>query len=690
MRLNGLFQDGAVLQRDSVIPVWGREARPGARITAELAGKTVYSKVRPDGRFLLRLPPLPAGGPWVLTVSTPADGDSVTVRDILVGELWLASGQSNMEYEIGSEWAPLRPPRTRAEVQQVGRAQQKDFLEKVSGLDHFRYFKVEKCASGLPEDDISGQWCEVSGSAALNISAVAGWFGLKLRQNLGIPVGILVSAWSGSIVEAWTSRAGLKNNPDTTEMVSRLDELYSKAESWPADGSLACDITSVFRRCSRTDPGNTGVSRGWANPGFDDSGWLDIEIPGSWIGQHLAGSGAVWIRREITIPEDWAGLDLVLETGGIDKHDITYFNGVEIGRTGCGFETGYCEQCRRYRIPARNVHSGRNILAIRAFSFLYDGAFGGSPEAWRISTPNPADRPIPLAGKWKFHCEFDWGIIRVTEKDKIRPWGPGNPNTPGILFDSMIRPLIPMAFRGVIWYQGESNAHSGEDAGSYAGKLSALIHDWRFRWGQGNFPFIQTQLPEYTVPNAESAQLLWAVLREQQAEVCRLPAVYMIPTLGLGDKKDIHPQNKRPIGIRLAELALHRIYGFGSICGNGPEPSSWSVDNSTVKLFFRHADGLYLKGTDFGCFCLAGPDNVFYEADEAAVSDNMLLLRSHRVAAPCQVRYAWKNDPDPVLFNAADWPAGPFRIDLTAASKRNNGSCFAGCPEQKDCQRITR
>ncbi|MBR4663906.1 MAG: hypothetical protein IKO93_08530 [Lentisphaeria bacterium] len=665
MRLNTLFQDGAVLQRDGLIPVWGSGAQPGVLIQAELAGKTVYSRVRANGCFLLRLPPLPAGGPWTLTVSTPSNGDSALVRNVLIGEVWLAGGQSNMEYEIGSEWAPLREPQTRAEVQQVSRNQQQEFMEKIAAVGRFRYFKVQKNASGLPEEDVSGQWLDVAGPDAANISAVAGWFGLQLCLHLRIPVGIVVSAWSGSVAEAWISRTGLKTIPDFENTVSRLDRLYSQPETWPDDGSMIGDIQGVFQRCTRTDPGDSGSGRGWADSDFDDSVWQDMTVPGSWIRQHLAGNGAVWARCEVVIPEAWTGQDLLLQTGGIDKQDITFFNGREVGRTGSGFETRFCDQCRQYRISADLVKPGRNLIAVRAFSFLYDGSLGGSPESWKIF---PSDRPepaIPLAGTWKFHSEFDWGIITLPEKEKIRPRGPGNHNTPGILFDSMIRPLIPFVIRGVIWYQGESNAHTHTDAASYAGKLTALIDDWRYRWSQGDFPFIQTQLADYTVPQNRSWPRLWAVLREQQDRVCRdLPAVYMIPALDIGDKKDIHPQNKKPVGERLAAAALHEVYGFREICCHGPELCGWSVDGSTVKLSFRFADGLFLRNAVYDDFCLAGPDGVFFRPDEVSADGPVLSVRSAHVKNPCQIRYAWKNDPDPVLFNAAGWPAYPFWISL--------------------------
>ena len=281
----------------------------------------------------------------------------------------------------------------------------------------------------------------------------------------------------------------LKTNPDTRPLIEHWEELRRQAKCWePSE----MEPLQVFHY-AKPDDGNKGFGQGWADPAFDDSAWKTMTIPGSWIDQEIGGNGAVWIRRKIELPAAWAGQEITLHLGGIDKHDITYFNGIEIGRTGMELETGYWNQPRTYRIPGGLVKAGENILAIRAFSFAFDGAFGGEPDMYCISGPDSSK--IPAAGEWRAQIEYDRGRI-----GRLTDYGIGNHNTPGLQFDSMVWPLIPYAVRGVLWYQGENNAVTRADSASYRRKLETMIRDWRFHWERPELPFIVVQLPRYRAP----------------------------------------------------------------------------------------------------------------------------------------------------------------------------------------------
>lgn len=655
MILNSLFQNGAVLQRNMEIPVWGQSAS-NSRIRAELAGNRAFTKTSSAGDFLLRLPALEAGGPYELTVSDLDTGESVVVKDVLVGEVWLASGQSNMEYTIGTNWSV-------STASGLNSLQEAEFCNSVSAPEKFRFFKVEKNASGTIEKSCAGSWKQMDARNALDASAVAAWFGRALREKLDVPVGLIVSAWGGTIAEAWTSRSGLLTNPDTASMVRKVDAALREESAWDSKNTASGGMD--FSKLTRKVPGNKGVDDGWARPLFNDSAWKDMTIPGNWIEQEIAGNGAVWFRKKIMLPPEWVGRQLILETGGIDKHDITYFNGVEIGRTGADFETEYWNTRRKYPVPAGLAVSGENTIAIRAYSFLFAGAFWGSAGCYRLYCPD-TDESIPIAGTWKAFPEFDMGVLPVPVT--VSPPGPGNANTPGILFDSMIRPLIPYAIRGVIWYQGESNAHSLPESSTYLRKLETMIRDWRYRWGQGDFPFLQVQLANYRKKSAFDPDSAWAVLRENQRLACEeMPEVYMASAIDVGDALDIHPQDKHSVGNRLAANALRNVYHRMDAVPSGPLLRSCTAEYGRIRMTFAHADGLTLKADAAMSFYIAGKDGEFHPAAHVVIEGDSVLVDSPDVPIPCKVCYAWSDNPVSSLYNAAGLPASSFRADAACA-----------------------
>ncbi len=641
MKLGKLFSDGAVIQRRHPVPVWGK-TDPNCVVQATLAGARAYGMSSAAGDFLLRLPPIDlAGGPHVLAVENTRTGDRIEVRDILIGEVWLASGQSNMEFCMGSSPVQLE-----------------EFRRINQDPSTLRMITVEKSASTALQSDFEGQWCYSNDQNVAAFSAVALWFGYRLRERLGVPVGLVVSSWGGTVIEAWTSRNTLAADPEQASFLREYEQRLAEDPVW-RDPDLGAS-SSRFGSSVKGDPGNKGVALGWAEPGFDDSAWTDFRVPGSWTDEGLAGNGAVWIRREFDLPPEWAGKELVLELGGIDKHDVTYFNGVQVGASGKGFEEGFWCAVRRYSVPGNLVRPGKNLIAIRAFSFLFDGSFNGKPELYRLyPAGGDPSHALPLAAIWKFCVEVDFGKVRPP--DIRTKGGPNVPNTWSILFDGMIRPLIPYAIRGAIWYQGESNAHSIEGSARYRKQMEDLIRDWRFFWGQGCFPFHLVQLANYRTETSYDEKSTWAVLRESQRLACRnLPNVDMAVAIDCGEADDIHPKDKRSVGFRLAAASLHNDYGCEDVLPSGPLPREISMEKGAIRIRFEYAQGLHFKGSPRGFYLAESTTASFLPADSVEIDGPSVVVRSGKLAHPVHVRYAWADNPDGNLFNGADLPASPF------------------------------
>ncbi|MBQ6598537.1 MAG: hypothetical protein IJH79_13370, partial [Lentisphaeria bacterium] len=366
MRLGTLFSDGAVLQQGQPVPIWG-ETLPGLLIEADIAGQQGFARASADGGFLLHLPPLAVGGPFELKVFSPEnEAETLTVHDVMVGEVWLCSGQSNMQYKLN---AVAPEDKDESAPKSVARQQEEEFIKRLNETEKFRFITVPLKVTGCQEKYFTGQWKHMTAENAPLASAVGAWFGSELRNRLKVPVGLVCCSWGGSIAETWISPAALRTNPDTRVLIDEWEALRREPQAWDVKEIAAGPKFEI-----RPDPGNTGFGQGWADPAFDDSSWKIMRVPGSWIGQKIAGNGAIWARKTVELPPEMAGKDLILKTGGIDKQDITYFNNVEIGRTGKGDDTQYYDQPREYRIPGKLVKAGRNVIAIRAFSFVFDGS----------------------------------------------------------------------------------------------------------------------------------------------------------------------------------------------------------------------------------------------------------------------------------------------------------------------------
>ena len=653
--LNPLFSDSAIFQQKKPIPIWGK-ATAGHRLKAEFSGVKIYTKATADENFMFHFPPVEAGGPFTLKITDLDTSENITVKDILVGEVWLASGQSNMEYTLGSDCVQS-PAEDAHGPDCVNRIQENEFCSTINDSSKIRFFTVRQKASGLEEVSCNGIWRYMTSENAPSASAVAAWFSRFLQEQINVPVGLIITAWGGSVIEAWISRAGLLSNPDTESLVYETDKILNDKNCWNRPEELCVEISAD--KC--LDPGNKGFELGWANIDFNDSEWNEMEIPGSWISQKISGNGAGWVRKEIEIPEDWIGKELLLNMGGIDKHDITYFNGIKIGEMGNGADASYWNTKRKYPIPVDLIKAGKNIIAIRAYSFLFDGSFRGTKNKYYISVKE-SDKKLSISGKWKAKAELDLGILSPGAVLS----GPGNHNTPGILFNSMIRPLIPFAIQGVIWYQGESNAHSVSDALMYENKLISLINDWRYQWGQGNFPFIQVQLANYS-PESDPefvSNSKWAILREAQRVVSeKLPHVFMCTAVDAGELTDIHPQDKKTVGYRMAVNALYHVYGHQNVVPFGPLYLNYSVEKNHIRIRFRYAEGINIRENLPQSFYIAGKDRIFHPATSVEIEGNSVCVSCEKVPNPYAIRYGWSDAIISTVYNAAGLPASPFRTD---------------------------
>ncbi len=633
LKLPAIFGDHMVLQCNMPVPVWGW-AEPNEEVAVILKGKApLLTKADENGRWMVKLPPQPPGGPHELIVRTREE--TVRFADVLFGEVWVCSGQSNME------WPVALAQNAKEEI-------------ATANFPQIRFFVVEKSVALEPQVDCKGRWIVCGPETVGRFSAVGYFFGREIHQRLRVPVGLIGTYWGGTPAEAWTELKALESDPDfkpilerlprDQETLRRLQEQYERAlKEWQEKAILK-------------DPGNKGEEMGWAKPEFNDSDWATMDLPQVWerSSPQMNIDGAVWFRKVVVIPNEWAGRDLVLSLGPIDDHDTTYFNGEQIGSTGPETPNSWAVP-RRYKVSGNLVKSGANLIAVRVFDMWGDGGFAGSPDQMRIELAEGGGGVIPLAGPWKFKVEF----ARPASKIPPQPQPPINSWTPTALFNAMVAPIVPYAIKGVIWYQGESNVGR---AYQYRKLFPALINSWRRAWGY-DFPFLFVQLANYLERKPEPTESAWAELREAQLLTFKtVPKTGMAVAIDIGEANDIHPRNKQDVGKRLALAALAIAYGQ-KIVYSGPIYRSMRIEGTKIRLFFDHVgSGLVAKGEKLVGFAIAGRDRKFVWAN-AKIEGNTVVVWSDQVPEPVAVRYGWADNPECNLYNKEGLPASPFRTD---------------------------
>ncbi len=624
VRLPAVIGSNMVLQRETQVPVWGW-ARPGEtiRIQADWLPEELHTTADADGHWQVRLQTSRAGGPHSLVI---AGENTLRLDNVLFGEVWLASGQSNMEF-------PLRAV-IGAEREVAG-----------ARFPDIRLFTVKRAIALKPRQDCTGAWQPCTPETARGFSAVAYFFGRALHRELGVPIGLIHSSWGGTVAEAWTSREALESLGDFDQALAAIAKMKPASEQRDHQRR----VEQWWATLEQRDPGTAG---GWMTPDLDDADWKQIAVPATWNTRELLGfDGVVWLRREVTLPQGWAGKDLRLELGPIDDMDTTWFNGQKVG----GIETiGQWRTPRIYDIPGRLVRAGRNVIAVRVVDCGGLGGINGTPEQLRLY-PRAQDpqAALLLGGTWRYRRGVAW--------NKLEPWPVRrrfHQNSPTALYNAMIAPLIPFRIRGVIWYQGESNLTR---AAQYQRLFPCLIRDWRRRWGVGAFPFYFVQIAPFRYPN-DTGQA--AALRDaQRLTLAAVPNTGMVVTLDIGNPADIHPKNKQDVGKRLALWALAKTYGRDGIVFSGPLVRSARVEGSRVRVHFDHVDGglATRDGQPPTCFEIAGADGTFVPA-RAKIDGETVVVWADGVTRPAAVRFAWGAADQPNLMNRAGLPASSFRL----------------------------
>ena len=615
LRLARLFQDGMVLQRGGPVPVWGW-APAGAVVTATLAGHTARGAADGDGRWTVRLPAMTAGSGHTLEVA--GAGMRVTVRDVAVGDVWVASGQSNMEW-----------PLAQAARGAVAVAAARDPL--------LREFAVPHTWGDTPADDLAGgSWAAADPRHAGRFSAVGYFFARDLRASTGVPIGIIHTSWGGANIETWMSREALGLGD------SAWNALVARERG--RDAAIRDSLEEILGTLPTTDPGLVDGRAVWADPALDETGWGLRPVPSYWETTGLNGlDGVAWYRTAFVLTEEEARLPVRISLGRIDDDDITWVNGTEVGRT-----TGYAER-RAYTVPPSALRAGDNVIAVR----VADGGGNGGPYG------DPADFYLQvgpdrraLDGAWKFR------VGTAT----FQPDGQRINKIPSFLYNRMLHPILRYPIKGVIWYQGESNANNDAQAAAYRALFTGLIRGWRREWtgARGDFPFLWVQLPNFGAPDTvPPARAGWATLRESQTAALALPNTGQVVAIDLGDPGDIHPRDKEPVGARLARVARRVAYGE-RLVASGPTYRRHTVRGREVDIDFE--GDLATSGTPRG-FALAGVDRRWVWAD-ARVVGNTVVVSSPQVPNPVAVRYQWSNSPQGAGLRGRDGlPARPFRTD---------------------------
>jgi len=619
-----IFADNMVLQRNQPIPVWGW-ADAKEKITVRLNKQIKTVSAGKDGKWMVKLDAETAGGPYRLTVKGK---NEIAINDVLVGEVWVCSGQSNMEMPIAG-WGKVN-----------------NYEQEIATADYpeIRQFLVTKAVSSTPKEDVAGgDWKPCSPSTAGDFTAVGYFFAKELYEQLHVPIGLINTSWGGTMVETWISRGAFENSDEFKRMIAAMPLLDLN--------ELTKQKTADLQKKIETLQGsfiNHANAEHWKDESFDDSHWPTMKLPGLWENQKMGLEdldGLVWFRKTIIVDDVDAGKPAIVELGKIDDSDETFVNGNKVGET----KNKYSEH-RSYHIPAGILKAGKNVIAVRVEDTGGGGGIFGDASEMKLSIGSNTQ---PLNGDWLFRIE-----AAVTRGNNTGP-----NSFPTLLYNAMLSPLIPYAIKGAIWYQGETNAGR---AFQYRKAFPLMITDWRQHWGEGDFPFYFVQLASFNAANGNSEHgSAWAELREAQSMTLSLPNTGMAVTTDIGEAGDIHPKNKQDVGKRLAAIAIANVYAHVREY-SGPVYQSMKADGNKMVLSFTHiGNGLtakdkygYIKG-----FEIAGKDQKFHYAKAYIDGDN-IVVSSEDVAAPIAVRYAWADEAlEANLFNKNGFPASSFRSD---------------------------
>jgi sialate O-acetylesterase len=619
LQLPDIISDSMVLQQNTNAPIWGW-ASPGEKVevNGSWSDKTIKAVADEDGKWMVKLATPKAGGPYDVTIKT---NETKILHGILIGEVWICSGQSNMEMPVEG-WGESTPVNNSA--QEIANA----------NYPSIRLFIADKKVAFSPQRNIKGKWQTCSPASVSKFSAAGYFFGRELFNHLHVPVGLMDVTWGGTIAEAWTSEASLRTMGDFNKDLDRINLMATHA-----DEMMAKDKANEAAWKEALAQNNND----FANDHTDTS-WHIMSLPTTWENAGYPDlDGIAWFRKTIDVPASWAGKQLKLDLGPIDDNDVTYFNGIVADST---MKEGSWAVDRHYTIPANLVKAGKNSIAVKVIDNGGGGGIYGKKEQLRLY---PADRNvndgIDLSGNWLFKIEAA----------KPKPAMSTNPNQPSVLYNGMIAPLAPFAIKGAIWYQGESNVGR---ARQYETLFPLLISDWRRQWKEGKFPFYFVQIAPYNY-GGDSTEA--AALRDAQRRTLTASEnTGMAVTMDIGNTTNIHPADKQDVGKRLSYWALNKTYGKKNVMYSGPLYKSMEVKGDKIIVSFTNTDGgLTSNNKPLKDFEICGADNIWKPAT-AHIEGDKIVVQSAGVAKPVAVRYAFYSYAEGSLFNGKGLPASSF------------------------------
>ncbi len=611
IQLPHVFGDNMVLQQNQSNNIWGTSS-PNGVMKIKFANKEIHVQSDAEGQWDAKLPALKAGGPYELII---IGHDTVQIQNILIGEVWLASGQSNMGYTMKS----------------LGDHYLDDI--KNSQNDKIRFLTVEKINSYTIKNDMETTgWKRTNPTSILKYSAAAYFFAKELHQEKGVPVGIINSSYGGTAIERWISRDTLETFPRYQKRFANLDTITETAEM----------IDKLKKEWIEE------MNKNYSYNKIEENKWKTIHAPETF--EHNAypeTDGFFWLKKTIHLPEEYAGKEITLHLAAIDDLDFTYFNDTYIGYD------GPWHKMRIYNVPRNLVKQGQNEIVIGVMDFASNGGFHGEPEDLKIVQD---DNNLSLANEWK--------CIHVAKNEDVPPIPMSKlKNSPSGLYNAMIAPIIPYSIKGVIWYQGESNVSRAKE---YSELFPALITNWRKKYNNLRLPFIFVQLANFKPRVSEPTESDWAELREAQTSALELNNTAMAVTIDIGEAKDIHPKNKKEVGKRLFKAAQKIAYNQEMVY-SGPIYDTLKIKQNKVYISFKHSGSALTtpKECPLKGFAIAGQDSIFYWADESLIiNDSTVMISSSKVPNPLFVRYGWADNPDCNLYNKEGLPASPFRSGI--------------------------
>jgi sialate O-acetylesterase len=627
VRLPNVIGSHMVLQRESQVSLWGF-ADPGEVVTiAPGWTKEKYQvETGADGRFLAQIGTPAAGGPFKITVKGK---NTIELDDVLVGEVWLCGGQSNME------WAFIN-----------GNVLDGEKERAAADDPQLRLCDAPNRASIVPESDAALEWKPCTPESVNDFSCVGYFFARELRRELKVPVGLIGVNWGGTVAEAWVSAEGLAAFPQFKPAIDRLAKQHAAEVAAGGPQKTAANPTAQW--WAALDREDLGTRNGWAAAGFDDGGWESTRVPAVWSGDLSNFDGIAWYRRAFEIPAELAGQSLDLSLGAIDDMDQCFLDGEKIGATDT---PGRWAEPRHYAIAEARATAGRHVLAVRVVDTAGQGGWIGKPEEVRLAVAK-GGASLPLAGEWKLRVGLD--ARRFPPVPVAATANAIDPNTPTVLWNGLVNPIVPFGVRGALWYQGESNRGR---AAEYSDLMPALIADWR-RGFERDFPFLFVQIAPY---NYDGTRTATAEIRQAQLQTLRVPNTGMVVTMDIGDPLNIHPPNKQEVGRRLSLWALAKTYGRRDVEYSGPLFVLATAEGGAMRVKFEHAEGLNSQGGPPRLFEVAGADGKFAPAI-AKIDGETVVVASPVVKEPKAVRFGFTDGEATNLFNGAGLPASPFCV----------------------------